>query len=517
MKIRGQLIVAFLIITALPFFLMTVCFHVILSNQTTILEKSYQTKTSTVGILLNPMQILYTITLRDYESLVQTADTNPDQFLDQSYLVEISTTLEGRDSFLIIRRNGTDYFVGDNNLTGELSPLPGFSQYQKGSNTGLYLDRSNPSLIKSKDFYFSDHSQGQLFLITDMTRLLPRWTNAVHKLLLCMLIIILITGCLLVLWIYNSIVRPLNILRIATMHIGSGHLDMPVRVPSTDEIGELCRDFEEMRIRLKEMIDERMQYEQDTRELISNMAHDLQTPITSIKGYAEGILDGVANTPEKQEKYIKTIHSKAVDMSYLIDELSVFAKVEQNSLPYHFIPIRLHDYFLDFIEETTFDLETLNIRLEYENYTARDTKILADPEQLKRVLSNIIGNAVKYINKEEGIISLRITDVPIPEPIPPLYRQINKDGSDLSPAKKPEEFIQIQITDNGPGIAEKDLLHVFRRFYRADSSRNSSKRGSGLGLAIVARIVADHGGRVWAESKEGQGTSIFFTLKKAGK
>ena len=121
------------------------------------------------------------------------------------------------------------------------------------------------------------------------------------------------------------------------MQIGAGNLDTPVRVNSTDEIGELCRDFEEMRIRLKEMIEDRIRYEQDTRDMMSNMAHDLQTPITSIKGYSEGILDGVANTPEKQEKYLRTIISKANDMSYLVDQLSVFSKVEQNTLPYHFI------------------------------------------------------------------------------------------------------------------------------------------------------------------------------------
>ncbi len=500
MKIRGRLIIAFLIITAFPSFLMSVCFNFILSNQSALLEESYQSKTSASNILLNPIQILYTITQQDYEDLVALAEDRPDQLLDKEYLAQASEVLQQRDSFLIIRRNGKDYFVGNQTLYESLDTLPGFGGYTRGASTMLFLDPSIPGLIKSKDFYFSNHDQGQLFLITDLTRLLPQWKRSIQELLLCLLGILLVTACLLILWVYNSIVKPLNILRIATMQIGAGNLDYPVQVNSTDEIGELCQDFEEMRIRLREMINARIRYDEDTREMISNMAHDLQTPITSIKGYAEGILDGVANTPQKQEKYVRTILTKAVDMSYLIDELSVFAIVEKNSLPYHFIPLSLKEYFSDFLEDTRLDLETLNIHLEYFNTTAEDTVVLADPEQLKRVLNNITGNVVKYMDKQEGLVTLRITD-----------------GDGEPDSQNAAEYVCIELTDNGSGIAAQDLPHVFRRFYRGDISRNSSRRGSGLGLAIVERIIHDHGGRVWAQSTLGQGTSIFFTLKKQDK
>lgn len=506
---------AFLIMTVLPFLLISFCFNMILSNQSTLLEESYHTKTSAASLILNPMQILYTITQQDFEALVRIADDTPDRFLDEEYLDTLCDSLENHNSSLIIYRNGNVFYISNQQIYQKLNSLPGFSRYEPGTSGILFLDSSVPGLVKGKDFYFSDQSEGQIFMVTDLTRLLPRWERSVHELIFCLLLIIVITACLLILWIYNSIVRPMNILRIATRNIGAGHLDKPVPVNSTDEIGELCRDFEEMRIRLKEMINERMQYEQDTRIMISNMAHDLQTPITSIKGYAEGILDGVANTPEKEEKYIRTILSKATDMSYLIDELSVFAKVEQNTLPYHFLAIPLEEYFNDFLQDTMLDLETLHIRLDYTNSAARDTRILADPEQLKRVLNNIINNAVKYMDKEDGRIAITITDVPLPKPAAPLYRQLNKDGTEANPVKKPEEFVQIEIADNGPGIAAKDLPHIFHRFYRADASRNSSKRGSGLGLAIVERIIYDHGGKVWARSTPGQGTSIYITLKKA--
>lgn len=517
MKIRGRLIVAFLIITAFPLALMSVCSHLILSNQTSILENSYQAETSITSFIINPIHVLYSMTMADYKELVKLADTSPDSLSYTNNLIQINQSLEARNSFIVVRKGESDYFVGNKEIYEELESLPGFSGYRSGYSSSISINHTIPCLIKGKDFYFSDLSQGQIFLITDLASILPVWNRAVKQMILSLIVIIIATAFLLIFWIYNSLVKPLNILRIATMQIGAGNLDEPVHVNSTDEIGQLCRDFEEMRIRLKEMIEERIQYEQDTREMISSMAHDLQTPLTSIKGYTEGILDGVANSPQKQEKYLRTIYAKASDMSYLVDELSVFAKVEQNGLPYHFIPIHLHDYFSDCMEEFALDMETTHITIQYENTTNPDTYIYADPEQLKRVIQNIIGNSRKYLNKPEGCIYIYIEDVPAPEPVPPLYRRINKDGSDAepdAPPKLPEQFVLIEIRDNGPGIEAKDLPYIFHRFFRADASRNSSKRGSGLGLAIVAKIIEDHGGHVWAQSTYGEGTSIFFTLKK---
>ena len=201
-------------------------------------------------------------------------------------------------------------------------------------------------------------------------------------------------------------------------------------------------------------------------------------------------------------------------MTYLVDELSLFAKIEQNALPYNFTVLNIGEYFEDCIDELAFDLEAHNIKTNYENNTSENTLITADPEQLKRVINNITGNSVKYMDKAEGIIRITISDV-IPPPVsPPLYRQINEDGTDVIPPKARDEFIQVEISDNGPGIDRRDLPFIFDRFYRADASRNSSKGGSGLGLAIVQKIISDHNGRIWAESTPGKGTSVYFTLKK---
>ena len=113
----------------------------------------------------------------------------------------------------------------------------------------------------------------------------------------------------------------------------------------------MCNDFEIMRKRLKETAEEKLQYDKDNKELISNISHDLKTPITAIKGYVEGIMDGVADTPEKLNKYICTIYNKANDMSHLIEELTFYSKIDTNRIPYTFNKINIDQYFRDCVEE----------------------------------------------------------------------------------------------------------------------------------------------------------------------
>ena len=516
MKITNRLIIAFLIITLIPLLGGTICFHEINKKQNEVLSESYSTDPkyySDFEFILNPVQILYSLTLNDFNSLTELSENDPDKLNNSYYLRDISTELRKHYSFIAIRKDNEDYFTGDHKFYKKLSPLPDFNKKNTGKNNMITLDQNTAALIRHKDFYFSDHSEGQIFLITDLSELIPRWKSTIFEILRALILIVIITALVLILWLNQSIIKPLNVLRIATNQIGMGNLDDPIHVPSSDEIGELCRDFEEMRIRLKSMLEERIKYEQDTREMMSSISHDLKTPLTAIKGYSEGLIDGVANTPDKQAKYLRTIIAKTTDMTYLVDELSIFSKIEQNALPYNFVTLDIGEYFSDSLDDLTLDLEAQNIDIHYINHIKSGTTITADPEQLKRVINNIIGNAVKYMDKDKGHVKIEITNL-TPKKHKPLYRQINKDGTDVHPAEKDVEYIQVEISDNGPGIDKDALPYIFDKFYRADASRNSSKGGSGLGLAIVKKIILDHGGKIWAKSSLEMGTSIFFTLKK---
>ena len=301
-------------------------------------------------------------------------------------------------------------------------------------------------------------------------------------------IILVFTALSVGLWIYRSIAVPLVKLRKATQNIKEGNLDFVLEVEGKDEFSQLCQDFEEMRKRLKESTEEKILMDKENKELISNISHDLKTPITAVKGYVEGIMDGVADTPEKMNRYVRTIYNKTNEMDHLINELTFYSKIDTNRIPYTFSKLNVEDYFSDCAEELGLEMETKEIELVYANYVEKDVQVIADGEQIRRVIHNIVSNAIKYMEKPKGIIQLRVKDV--------------------------GDFIQVEIEDNGKGIAAKDLPYIFDRFYRTDVSRNSSKGGSGIGLSIVKKIMEDHGGKVWATSRLGIGTIMYFVLRK---
>ena len=343
------------------------------------------------------------------------------------------------------------------------------------------------SLPQSSSSQASDSSQ----MVYDIS--LPQSSSSQVKLMakdmiLTATIILVFTALSVGLWIYRSIAVPLVKLKKATKNIKEGNLDFVLEVEGNDEFSQLCQDFEEMRKRLKESTEEKILMDKENKELISNISHDLKTPITAVKGYVEGIMDGVADTPEKMDRYVRTIYNKTNEMDHLINELTFYSKIDTNRIPYTFSKLNVEDYFSDCAEELGLEMETRGIELVYANYVEKGVQVIADGEQIRRVIHNIVSNAIKYMEKPRGIIQLRVKDV--------------------------GDFIQVEIEDNGKGIAAKDLPYIFDRFYRTDVSRNSSKGGSGIGLSIVKKIMEDHGGKVWATSRLGIGTIMYFVLRK---
>jgi signal transduction histidine kinase len=489
MKIKQRLITAFIIMSIIPITMIFMSFGAIVNYQKNSVQESYEVESDTLEILVNPVKILNRVTRGVYNSIKNSALKEPEKFEDLRYIKQLNSDLEEKYSFLVLRKDHKFIFSGNHDKLDKIkNSLPEFRTYEGNIDGAIYVGGKNPFLVKEQDFYFSDGSEGSAFIITDVNTILPQIKASAVQIVMSIIITICFTGIILILWIYRGLLRPLNTLRIATNQIRDGNLDYSIRIKEDDEIGVLCEDFEKMRIKLKELMQERIQYEEDTRELISNISHDLKTPLTAIKGYAEGIMDGVADTKEKKDKYLKTIYTKANAMTSLVDELSLYSKIDCNTMPYDFLNINLERYFNDCINELTLDLEVKNIDLAYFNYADSELNVVADAEQLKRVINNIIGNSAKYIGRKKGIINIRI-------------REAN-------------EFLEVEIEDNGKGISKEDLGNIFDRFYRTDVSRNSSKGGSGLGLAISKKIIEDHGGKIWASSKEKVGTSIFFTLKR---
>ncbi len=489
MKIRTKMIIAFLSVILAPILLIGASLLLMNHFQLRTFRSDYDIEDTGSMLSFNTMEIFSNLTSEVRDRLEQIVEEDVTKLEDEEYLEEINEMLPGGKSFLVVMKEQETCFVGQEDVSEELlRHLAGLHQDEVYEDSGYYLGGEFQCLVSQQDFTYQDGSEGSLYLVTEVSSLFPEFRSILGNILLVVVIVLVITAILLTSWLYSSILKPLSVLQKATRSIQEDNLDFSLEVTGNDEISELCKDFEAMRLRLKETSEEKVQYDQENKVLISNISHDLKTPLTAVKGYCEGILDGVASSPEKLEKYVRTIYNKANDMEKLIDELTLYSKIDTNRIPYHYTKIRVKDYFEDCVEELAMDLEAQNVELTYSNYLEDDVVIIGDTEQLKRVVNNIISNSMKYMDKKKGFINLRIRD----------------DG----------DFVQVEIEDNGKGIAAKDLPYIFDRFYRADSSRNSGTGGSGIGLSIVRKIIEDHGGRIWATSKEGTGTIMHFELRK---
>lgn len=481
MNLKKRLTITFITLTCLPIF-MTVIAFVLLSGMVSF------DLTNPVKIGMASLESISTITElteETYYDLEAQLKIDPDRFSKMDYLESVNQELDEASSFLLVRKGNEVYFTGNEDITTELFlKLPPFDD--KKTEAGYYYQRLN-LVVKQLDFRFKDGDTGSIFIVTMANQAVSK--HLVIRMFMVIVTILIFTSLALTRWINKGVFYPIRQLNHAMSRIADGDFDYVLEKDENNgEIGELYKSYEDMRLKLKESTEEKIQHEKQNRELISNITHDLKTPITSIKGYVEGIIDGVADTEEKMQKYIKTIYTKTTEMDRLINELTYYSGIDSNKIPYHFHCINVSDYFNDCVEDVGLDLESKNIRLNYSNLLSGQTKIIADPEQLKKVINNIIGNSIKYIDKENGEIDIRLLD------------EIDS--------------IRVEIEDNGKGIAQKDLANIFERFYRTDASRNSSQGGSGIGLSIVKKIIEDHGGYIWATSKEGEGTCMHFVIRK---
>ena len=489
MKLKNRIYISFFVIVLVPLLLTGIAFWGFAVYQVRSLQKQYGIEEITYENLSNNTYMLNKITQKLCASLQKTVETEPDKMEDFGYLDNINRELNEKNAYLVVRKGGVITY-NKSGLDSRViaSELPMYGDMPGENDKGVYIGKDIQALVKQVDFRFPDDTEGTAFVMIRADAMVPRMQSMMMNLILIVVLILAVTAFGLCTWTYHGVITPLAQLKVATKNIKEGNLDFTIEKMGVEEIGNLCEDFEEMRKRLKQTNEEKLAFDKENRELISNISHDLKTPITAVKGYVEGIMDGVADTPEKMNRYIRTIYNKANEMDRLINELTFYSKIDTNRIPYTFNKIHVKDYFEDCIDDLSVELESSGVSLTYFDYLEEDAIVIADAEQLKRVINNIISNSLKYMNKPKGVINIRLRDV--------------------------GDFIQIEIEDNGKGIAQKDLANIFDRFYRTDASRNSSKGGSGIGLSIVKKIMEDHGGQVWATSKEGTGTTMYLALRK---
>ncbi len=284
-------------------------------------------------------------------------------------------------------------------------------------------------------------------------------------------------------WSKKNLAMPMENLKKATAAIQAGELSYELRINEKTEFAELEQAFELMRINLKNSRQQLEAVENERRILLANICHDLKTPVTSILGYSEGILDAVASTPEKIMDYSRIINNKARQLSRLIEDINLLSQLE-GAPPLSLETVNMQSYLEGFAEE-------LRAQAPCEIITELSDGIacLIDKVRFERVLLNIAQNSFKYGKPAMGEALLKIS--------------LMTAGDDAI----------ISVQDNGPGIEPKDLQKVFERFYRSDPARNTGD-GSGLGLAIARQIVQLHKGKIWVVNRKEGGFSVNISLKK---
>lgn len=272
---------------------------------------------------------------------------------------------------------------------------------------------------------------------------------------------------------------PFRDLKNVANKVSRKEYDFEVDTSRNDEIGETFRAFEGMRQSIQS-------YETSRKEFVANISHDLKTPITALKGYISAISDGVADTPEKMNRYLEIMDRNVVHLDQLVDDLLLHSKLDVDQVQFDMREIEYNKYLDYLIDDIRLDLEPKGIVVTWNDETNETVICKIDAFKLRRVILNIVDNAVKHFNKEDKRLSLK------------LFIE-NKEAV-------------LIIEDNGKGIAKEELDLVFERFYRTDSSRNTSIGGSGLGLAISKQMIHKHGGSIKAHSELGVFTSVEVRL-----
>lgn len=277
--------------------------------------------------------------------------------------------------------------------------------------------------------------------------------------------------------ILNRILEPVNQLDMAAQRIAGGDLENPILYRREDEFKRVCNSFDFMQKHLKEEMEKNKAYEKARTEMVSGISHDLRTPLTSVKGYIKGMLDGIANTEEKRKQYLEIAYRKSCDMDVLLSKLFYFSKLETGNMPFFKQNTNMSEFLFQYAEAKKGEFIAKKADIFFAQQITGECVCYIDKEQMKRVFDNLVENSLKYSGCEKTDICIQL--------------------------KEDEKTVQIIFRDNGKGMDNEKIEHIFEQFYRADESRNSECDGNGLGLYVCRYIIKEHKGTIRAANKNG--------------
>ena len=377
-----------------------------------------------------------------------------------------------------------------------------FDNTEKAEKQYLELTKNSEMLIYNNYIIINDsfEQNGKTYVVTAAYN--TRSDKAVQNLFLpvymlppdVMVMLIVIFICAVVIfdllityWLRHSVLEPMDILKQSAKEIADGNFGNNAVYDKKDEFGEVCFEFGKMKEKLAAAESERKNYENYRRELLLGISHDIRTPLTSVKGYTEGLIDGIADTEEKRQRYYSAILTRAKDMERLADSLHILTGLENAENNFVFEKTEIGTYIRSFIEEEKACAEKCGAVI---NYGGDSAKVKLDKREFRRVFTNLLANSVKYCCRTDISVNIKTT--------------VSGDK------------IIITYKDNGTGVPEDKLERIFDSFYRTDESRTRTAKGSGLGLAIVKRIVNEHSGEIRAFNDNGLCAEITLPVCKEG-
>ena len=393
------------------------------------------------------------------------------KYLDNSYIIT------DKDLYIMLTSDDIDssfYNTKLDNFTGYTSILSGNLQWLTGNFNNLFAKKM---YILGYPLLIDGRTEGIVFVSTPLDNLSSN-VNKSNRIIIVFLILAFFLGFFLVSYALNKILLPLKEINYAAKRISEGNFNERIIVNQYNEMAELCSSFNQMAESL---------YTQDKnrREFISNISHDIRSPLTSMLGFLEALIDGTI-PEEKYPKYFKTIYREATRLNKLSSSLTNFDNISKHTAPESYTNFNINELVTDVSVALQGRAEKKGIEIKC--LFEEDCLIsFANKDNIQRVLYNLVHNAVKFT--EKGIVTISTT-------------------SDI-------DLIYVTVKDTGIGLAQSEQKKVFDRLYKADSTRNIDKTGSGLGLSIVKEIINSHNQEIFIESEPNVGTKFTFTLNKS--
>lgn len=405
----------------------------------------------------------------------------------QSSLEGLTASVEDLGYSFYIEKNGEEYYCSEDTAAKDADVDRDENQYSFNNNNFTIVN-----IIEDGDDVYTIVVKNDSYNVSSVlaNATTDNYENLVTSrtivIILAIIIVFIVAIVVISLITTKTIVKPINKISAGANEIANGNLDYEIDYKSKNELGVLTKNFNHMRYKLKRAEEKQAELDQQQKEMIAGVAHDLRTPLTSIKAYVEGLRDGIANTPEKQKEYLDTIYSSTCDMEKMLNDLLTVSKMELGNFNLNLEEVSLEDFlgFVSYVEE---DLKRQDFDFEVINNAKSNPVFMVDTDNFERVLKNIFSNSIKYKKPDvKGKITLIISE----------YSQ----------------YVIFEIKDNGMGVDKESLPKIFDTLYRADKARTNVSDGSGLGLSVCKQIIEKHGGLIWAQSELGEGLSIFISM-----